>query len=587
LVEEILRMLVDDGLLRRDDGRWVGAGDLSSITIPPTINALLAARLERLSVEELAVIQRASVVGKVFWWGAVAELSPTPEQAAVGGHLQALVRRELVRPDQSRFAGEDAFRFSHILIRDAAYAGTTKEARAQLHERFAGWLERRAADRLTEFEEIVGYHLEQAHRYRTELGLDGEAGTRLAARAAQHLASAGERALARVDIPAAITLLDRASSLMERNPKRVELLVDLTEAVTEGGQPDRATEVIREAADYATTLADDRLRAHVLMGEWYITASQGPGEVKRAERDGYRAVEVLSEHGDDRGLARAWGLLGAARWWGGRGGEAEEALERARRHAGAAGDPRLEAESLLTLSAVLTQGPRPVEEAAARAEEILRNYAGSRTVEAYMSHALAHLRAWEGRFGEARRLARRYRDILRENGQEALWADSAECAADVEFLAGDVDEAVRLMTEGQQRYDEMGIADPVNLAFVALALYAAGRWEEAEAPATRAVEGAQPLWRMLGQTVLARIRARQGRREEAERLARDSIEAAGRTDYLVFQGRTALGMAEVLEILGRNEEAVPFREEAIRVFELKGATVWADLARSRLGGMHG
>ncbi|MGH2724723.1 MAG: ATP-binding protein, partial [Actinomycetota bacterium] len=163
-VEEILRMLVDDGLLRRDDGRWTAAGDLSQIAIPSTINALLSARLERLPREERAVIQRASVVGKVFWWGAVAELSPTPEQAALGGHLQALVRRELVRPDRSRFTDEDAFRFSHILIRDAAYSETTKEARAHLHERFAGWLERRAADRLTEFEEVVGYHLEQAHR---------------------------------------------------------------------------------------------------------------------------------------------------------------------------------------------------------------------------------------------------------------------------------------------------------------------------------------------------------------------------------------------------------------------------------------
>ncbi|MGH2654271.1 MAG: adenylate/guanylate cyclase domain-containing protein, partial [Actinomycetota bacterium] len=116
-VEEILRMLVDEGLLRRDDGRWVAAGDLSSIAIPPTIGALLAARLEQLSMEERAVIQRAAVVGKVFWWGAVAELSPAPQQGAVGGHLQALVRRELVRPDRSRFIGEDAFRFGHILIR--------------------------------------------------------------------------------------------------------------------------------------------------------------------------------------------------------------------------------------------------------------------------------------------------------------------------------------------------------------------------------------------------------------------------------------------------------------------------------------
>jgi class 3 adenylate cyclase/tetratricopeptide (TPR) repeat protein len=586
-VEEILRMLVDDGVLRRDDGRWIAAGELSSIAIPPTIHALLTARLERLSREERAVIQRASVVGKVFWWGAVADLSPAPEQATVGGHLQALVRRELVRPERSRFAGEDAFRFSHILIRDAAYAGTTKEARAELHERFADWLERRAADRLTEYEEIVGYHLEQAHRYRVDLGLDGEAGPRLARRAAERLAAAGERALARIDIHAAINLLSRATALMERgDPRRVEVVVDLVEALVEGGLVDRAREMLGEAAHDSDALADDRLRAHVLMGEWHIRASEGPSELE-GEQDGFRAAEVFGKHGDDRGLARAWALVGAARWWAGRAGAAEEALERARQHARAAGDPNVEADTLLTLSAVLAQGPRPVEEAASLAEAILDEYAGNRTVEAYMYHALAHLRSWQGRFDEARALARRYRGILRDNGQEASWADSSECAADVEVMAGDLEEAVRLMTEGQQRFEEMGISDPTILPFLAYALYLAGRWKEAEDPAVRAVESGQPLWRLLAQTVLARVRARQGRAEEAEALAREAIEAAGRTDYLVFQGRTAVGMAEVLQILGREAEAAPFLEEAVRVFEQKGATVWADLARSRLGGMHG
>jgi class 3 adenylate cyclase/tetratricopeptide (TPR) repeat protein len=582
-VEEILRMLVDEGLLRRDDGRWTAADDLSSIAIPPTINALLGARLERLTGEERAVIQRASVVGKVFWWGAVAELSPAPEQASVGGHLQALVRRELVRPDRSRFAGEDAFRFSHILIRDAAYAGTTKELRAELHERYADWLERRAADRLTEYEEIIGYHLEQAYRYRAELGLDGESGRRLAARAARHLAAAGERAFARVDIPATIALLSRASSLMaEDDPDRVMLLVDLVEALADAGQVERARAALQEADASAERHRDDRLRAYVRMGQWYVSDLESPGDVEGAEQDGLRAADVFERLGDDRGMARAWGIVGGARWTGGRAGGAEEALHRAQRLAAAAGDVRREAETMLTLSAVLVQGPQPADEAAGRAEAILQEHAGDRTVEAYMCHTLAHLRAWQGRFDEARGLARRYRGILRDNGQETNWADSSECAAEVELLAGDVDEAVRLLVEGQARFDELGIADTTILPFLANALYVAGRWEEAEAPALRAIEGGQPLWRMLGQVALAKVRARQGRAEEAERLAREALEAARRTDYLVFQGRAAMGMADVVALLGREGEAVSFREEAVRVFEQKGAIVLADHARSVL-----
>jgi class 3 adenylate cyclase/tetratricopeptide (TPR) repeat protein len=581
-VEEILRMLVDQGSLHRDDGRWVATGDLTSIPIPPTINALLAARLERLDREERAVIQRASVVGRTFWWGAVTELSPPPEQAAVGGHLQALVRRELVRPDRSRFVGEDAFRFSHILIRDAAYAGTTKELRAELHERLAGWLERRAADRPTELEEIVGYHLEQAHRYRSELGLDGDARARLAARAAERLAAAGKRALARIDMPASVTLLSRATSLMERDdPERVLLLIDLVEALTETGRIDRAREVLREAADAAEAEGDERLGAHVLMGRWSVEATE-TGDVEGAERDGLDAIEVFRAHGDDRGLARAWQLVGSARWWVGKAGAAEEALELARRYARAAGDPRTEAHSLLILSAVLAQGPRPVEEAARRAEHILEEHPGNRTIEAYMCHCLGHLRSWQGRFDEARRLARRYRSILRENGQESNWADSSECEGDVVLMAGDPDEAVRLMIEGQRRFDDMGLQDTTILPFLANALYISGRWEEAESPAQRAIEGGQPLWAMLGQTVLAKVRARQGRGEEAEQLAREAIEGAAATDYPIWKGRAALGLAEVLEILGRDREAVPYRQEAVRAFEGKGATVWADLARSGL-----
>ena len=579
-VEEILRMLVDQGVLRRDDGRWIATGDVSSIAIPPTIGALLGARLEGLSAGERAVIQRAAVVGKEFWWGAVADLTPGPERAAVGGHLQALVRKQLVLPDRSRFTGEDAFRFGHILIRDAAYAATTKEVRAEVHERFADWLEGRAADRPTEYEEVVGYHLEQAHRYRTELSLDDGSLPSLAARAAERLASAGERALKRVDIPAAITLLSRATSLMESGePGRVERLVDLVEALTEGAQIDRARDVVREAGEEAEALADERLAAHVLAGRWFIKASEGTSDVERAEGDGLRAVEVFGRHGDDLGLARAWELIGSARWWTGRAAAAEEALELSRRHAAAAGDPRKVADSLLILSAVLVQGPEPAEEAARRAERILREHAGNRTVEAYMAHALAHLRGWQGRFDEARTFARRYRDILRQNGQESNWADSSECAADIAVLAGDPAEAVRLLVEGQRRFDELGVSDPTILPFLSFALYAAGRWPEAEEPAVWAIERGHPMWKVIGQTVLARVRAHQGRAEEAERMAREAIEALGRTDYLGFQGRANMAMAEVLEILGRDADAAPFREEAVRVFERKGATVWADLAR--------
>jgi len=581
-VEEILRMLVDEELLRRDDGRWTVSGDLSSMAIPPTINALLAARLGRLSREERAVIQRASVVGRVFWWAAVAELSPAPERADVGRHLQALVRKQLVRPDRSRFAGEDAFRFGHILIRDAAYAGTTKELRAELHERFADWLERRAADRPTEFEEIVGYHLEQAHGYLGELGLEDEHARDLARRAADRLAAAGERALARSDIPAAIALLSTATELFEPNePRRIELLVDLAQALAESGDEERARAVLRDAAARAEEQGSDRLAAHVRVGAldaWSGAARSSETDLQEARR----AIEVFRRHGDDRGLARAWGLIAWAEWRGRRAAGVERASERALEHARRARSPRDVAASVYLLGPALAHVPRPMEEVARRVEELMEEEQGNRTVEAYLSHSLAHLRAWEGRFDEARRHAARYRSILLDSGQEALWCDSSEAAADVELWAGNVGEAIRILTESQRRFDELGLDDPVLHPFLARAFLAADRHEEAEQWAVRASEASHGLWRPLGQAMLARVRARQGRGEEAEALARVAVAAFERTDFVIFLGQVLVAQADVVSVLGRADEATAAVEEAIRLFERKGARALADHARSQL-----
>src|SRR6185436_11480568 len=122
---------------------------------------LLAARLDRLDAEERSVIERGAVEGKVFHTGAVATLSTERLRPNVPSRLLALARKELIRPDRAEFVGEDAFRFRHLLIRDAAYQAMPKEQRADLHERYAEWLERVAGERVAEYEEILAYHLEQ------------------------------------------------------------------------------------------------------------------------------------------------------------------------------------------------------------------------------------------------------------------------------------------------------------------------------------------------------------------------------------------------------------------------------------------
>ena len=135
-----------------------------AVEVPPSIQALLQARLDTLDDGERTVIDRGAVEGQVFHRGAVTALAPEASRVDVPQRLVALVRKELVRPDRALIATEDAFRFRHLLIRDTAYEALPKSTRAELHERFADWLDANAA--LVEQHEIVGYHLEQAAGYR-------------------------------------------------------------------------------------------------------------------------------------------------------------------------------------------------------------------------------------------------------------------------------------------------------------------------------------------------------------------------------------------------------------------------------------
>ncbi|HYN68873.1 MAG TPA: adenylate/guanylate cyclase domain-containing protein [Candidatus Eisenbacteria bacterium] len=212
--EQVLEMLLDDGLVRRRPDGSLEVGELDAIAMPPTIQALLAARLDRLSDPERRTIERASVVGKEFGQRDVSELTPAEARPAVGGQLMALVRKELIRPDRRRDDGDEMFRFRHLLIRDAAYDSLPKAERAELHERFADWLELSAGERLAELDEIVGYHLTQARTYRLALGPDDEHTKALALRAGKRLLAAGKRAAARDDYEPAARLLGEAEALL-------------------------------------------------------------------------------------------------------------------------------------------------------------------------------------------------------------------------------------------------------------------------------------------------------------------------------------------------------------------------------------
>ena len=335
--------------IRKEDGE---------VAVPPTLQALLAARIDRLEPDERAGVERAAVEGRSFHRGAVAELLPPPMRPTLGAALVALVRKNFIRPDRTEFPGDDGFRFGHLLIRDAAYDSVPKSLRAELHERYADWLEGKAGERLAEFEEILGYHLEQACRYREELGsAEGE----LAARAGAHLAAAGRRAFARGDMPAATNLLERAAALPAREGGYL-LLGDLGTALAEGGDLEHATQVLGKAIEQARAAGDQAAEwTSRVVRLWVAENMDANFPTDEVEREAQAAIEALQGLGDDRALAKAWRTLGDAYNARCQGALWQAAIEQAVVHARRTSDVVELCADLWLLGGVLFFGPADVE----------------------------------------------------------------------------------------------------------------------------------------------------------------------------------------------------------------------------------
>ena len=590
-LEEMLRMLEDDGLLRREGGSWVATKDIGDVRAPDSIQALLSARLDRLSDEERTVVRSASVVGKVFWWGAVAHLVPESLRADLGAHLQTLVRKDLIRPEPSTLAGEDAYRFHHILIQEAAYRGTSKEVRAHLHEGFAGWAEGAAGDRASELEEVVGYHLEQAYRLRSELGAKGEREWDLGLRAARRLAPAGMRAFERRDVFAAADLLRRAAELLPpEHPERRRVLLALGEALAEIGDLGLAETVLDEAEALASSAGEVGAAANAVILRLFLLEMTDPkgasGEdLPLAERQ----IEVLESIGDDLGLARAWLFMGEMHWKDARYAAADDALARSIDHARRAGARREEADALGRYTGSGTYGPAPVDEMERRCDEVLERLGGTGyEAPAFRSRAVAC--AMRGRFDEAREMARRARAIYEDHGLRLRAMFLAETAGSIEMLAGDVVAAEREFRAGFEAAVEIGEQGFQSTVAAALAhaLLEQGRLDEAEEMVTASeLAGAEDdvSTQVLGRSARARIRAARGQYSEAERLARDAVARAAETDDLNMRGDTLVDLGEVLAAAGDRVGAAAALGPAVELYLAKGNAVAADATGRRLAGL--
>jgi class 3 adenylate cyclase len=559
----------------------------AELAVPPTIQALLAARLEALEPAEREVLERAAVVGKVFYWGAVGALCSADIRADAARHLLALTRKRLIGPERSDLSGEDAFGFRHMLIRDVAYGALPKSTRAELHERLAAWLDEAARRAGHDVDEVTAYHLEQAYRYAEELGAAGAETRELATRAAEGLARAGYRAMARVDMAAAANLLGRAASLLdEADPSRLELLPELGIALAEIGDFARAKDVLEAAVRHAEEVGDVRSEWRARLELTYIRGTVDRLEVSEELAETARAIAALEAIGDDIGLARAWIAAGFSEFALGRAEAGLEAYERALESAGRAGASHEADQALGCMAISAFFGPMPAAEARRFCHLLLERARGSKFVEGPALGVLGALVAMEGRFDEGRALVAQSRALMNEFGLPILFAAAANWAAPLELWAGDPVAAERVLRESIEVLEAKGETAFLSTlaALLAEALYQQGRLEEAQ-EATQISERAsasddfasQVEWR----AVRAKVMAIRGEREEGETLAREAVAIVESTDYLDMRGDAWMSLAEVLTRVARPGAAEAV-EQALALYERKGNLVSAARARARL-----
>jgi tetratricopeptide (TPR) repeat protein len=488
-VEEIVRKLIDDGVLRATEAsRWEVAKSVTGIELPRSVQGLIAVRLDGLPDDEKAVLQDAAVVGRVFWVGSVAELTGRPI-AEVRDALGRLRVKELVVPHEpSSFRDEHEFAFRHGLIRDGAYDSLPKSLRADKHLGVARWAAERAGDRVEEIAELLATHELEAMGYLDELGERRPEVERKAFADAW----AAARRTASLRLGAESTRWYReAERLADRLelpvPERVELVREHAWA-TWG--PDTATEterVARRAIDIFSAVGDER-------GTGWATSRlviplMQQARHDEAEQAGHAAVSVLEPLGESAELADALHRLGWFLWRRGREREAEPMLRRAIEMAINVNATLVHAEATQTLAACIMsiasfgEAQRLMEEAFRLAKEagdttnLMRAYnnlASTRGASqgpaatadvlreglelalrsgviangGWISGSLGDTYEVLGRLEEAEENGRLAVDLARRVGDEPLTAQRLVSLAAVVAMRGRPDEAARLREEG-------------------------------------------------------------------------------------------------------------------------------------------
>src|SRR6266540_1903440 len=533
IIEEVIATLIERNVLRLQDGRWIGTRDLTDESAPPTIHALLEARLDRLEERDRTVIELAAIVGEQFHDSDIAALSPEIPRAELTARLYALVRKELIQPAHAVAAplateSGEGFRFRHITMRTVAYERMTESVRGEHHEKFADWLEQTAGERISQFDELMCLHLYQAYRYRQKMGPLDERGLALAVRAGERFAAAGERAALRGDIKLTSTWLGRAAALLPADdPRRLRLLPGLADAVQSKGDLKRAMKVYEDRAQ-----------------------SRNGEALEKVDR----ALELVSEVGDERWEAYAIRLRCLSMYW----------------------------------------GPAPVDTVERYNHEVAE-MGRSRNMQSLRAGALtilARCAAMRGDFEGAREYNREAVDINTDLGELLTQATDSITEGLVELLDGELPAAEQALVRGYQVLEEMRGTGPLGVvaAMLARVLLQQERDEEAN-EITRVCEriagehqvDVQVKWRSIRGVVLAR----RGQIEEAHTLAREALEQAEKTDQPDTIAEAHADLAEVLRMSGRSAEASSEFARALALYERKGNLVAAGQMRELMVPLRG
>ena len=560
--------------------------DAPASRTPPTIHALLAARIDALPAAERRALDAASIEGRGFHRGAVRELSDGGDE--VDAALDGLAQRELIQSGRSEFANETGYRFSHILVRDAAYELLSKRRRADLHVAYVRWLLTRY-DRGPAADEIAGYHLEQAYRYHAQLSrADSADAKRLAADACRHLSQAGRRAMTAGDRAGAVNLLERALAMQSPEADdRGRILIDLGTILREQGRFRDSESRLREAWRGAKTRSDDSLAARAQVERLLTRLQVDPdGVARQTTRLGPVLGPLLEEAADHAGLARLWHLRGMLWWIQERSAEAERAWQRAAAEAATASDIHAVYDAVGWEATSVALGPTPVPRGIARCKEICRILIDDPWAHALALQPLASLHAMRGEFGEAFRL------LDESSATLAAISPSLDAAVShpevyVSLIAGDLDRAERHLRQGKRELKRLG--ERAVLAstegYLAQVMLLDGRDAEADRAARRCARlataadaGAQCAWRR----VRARLLSAQGQHRQALVLAREAVEIVAATDHLNSQGDTLVDLAVVLAADGSHREAAEQLSAGISRYRAKGNVVSATEAGKAL-----